>query len=79
MKDIFNFQLLLYDMIESQMQKIMIANVSDEFIFSIIEPAVLPKKPKQKHVVLILFLGLLLGTMLGIFVAITINFFKNKN
>ena len=79
MTDIFNFQLLLYDMIESQMQKIMIANVSDEFIFSIIEPAVLPKKPKQKHVVLILFLGLLLGTMLGIFVAITINFFKNKN
>ena len=53
----------IYRLIESQMQKIMVANVKEEYGFRVLDPAVPPEqreRPKRKLVVAIsLFLGIL--------------------
>jgi uncharacterized protein involved in exopolysaccharide biosynthesis len=69
-------QSILYSMIESQIQKIMLANVRDEFVFKVIDPAIIPKYPENKPVFLIIFIGVILGVMLGIFYSINMNYFK---
>jgi len=74
---IVNSQTMLYSMIEQQMQKIMMANIRDEFVFKIIDPAVVPKRAEVKHVPAIIFLGLLLG-ILGAFFLVSVNYYIRK-
>jgi hypothetical protein len=45
--NVLNSQTILYSMIERQMQKIMLANVRDEFVFKVIDPAVSPEYPEN--------------------------------
>ena len=73
-----NAQTILYSLIEEQTKNIMLANVRDEFVFRVIDPAVTPEvrsKPKRK---LIVVLGFVLGLMLGIFVAFFRNFLESQ-
>jgi uncharacterized protein involved in exopolysaccharide biosynthesis len=56
----------------------MMANVRDEYVFKVIDPAMAPEhrsKPKRK---LIVMLGFVLGLMLGIFIAFFMNFLQNQ-
>jgi capsular polysaccharide biosynthesis protein len=73
---ILNSQTILYSMIEQQIQKIMLANTRDEFVFKIIDPAVNPRRAEVKPISLFILIGMMLGIFFGSFLAITINSFK---
>jgi uncharacterized protein involved in exopolysaccharide biosynthesis len=69
---------MLYSIIEQQMQKIMMANIRDEFVFKIIDPAVVPKHAETKPVLMVVFIGLILGIFLASFLAVSANNFKKQ-
>jgi hypothetical protein len=70
---VLNSQTMLYSMIEQQMQKIMLANVVNEFIFKIIDPAVIPEKAEDKPILLVIFIGMFLGVFFGSITAVGVN------
>ena len=64
---------VLYNLLESEKQKAMLANVNENFALEVIDPAVSPEireKPKRK---LIVILGGLLGVFTGIFMFCLFN------
>ena len=68
----------IYRLVESQTKNIMLANVRDEFVFKIIDPALVPEekiKPKKK---LMAILGTIVGFMLGVFLAFLLAFIKKQ-
>ena len=67
---------VLYNLLESEKQKAMLANVNDDFALEVIDPAVVPEtreKPKRK---LIVALGGVCGGFLGIFAVFLAQFLK---
>ena len=65
---------VLYNLLESEKQKAMLANVNEDFALEVIDPAVAPEtreKPKRK---LIVALGGVCGGFLGIFVVFFAQF-----
>jgi len=66
----------LYGLLETEMKKIMLAEVNSEYVFKVIDPAYVPEersRPKRRRIV---FFGLLMGIVGGIFLIIFVNFFK---
>ena len=67
---------VLYNLLESEKQKAMLANVNEDFALEVIDPAVAPEtreKPKRK---LIVALGGLCGGFLGIFAVFLAQFLR---
>ena len=67
---------VLYNLLESEKQKAMLANVNEDFALEVIDPAVAPEtreKPKRK---LIVALGGVCGGFLGIFAVFFAQFLK---
>ncbi|MAH26085.1 MAG: hypothetical protein CMI19_03925 [Opitutae bacterium] len=67
---------VLYNLLESEKQKAMLANVNEDFALEVIDPAVIPEtreKPKRK---LIVALGGLCGGFLGIFTVFFAQFLQ---
>jgi len=68
----------IFNLIEAQTKNIMLANVRDEFAFTVIDPAVIPEekiKPKRS---LIAILGFMVGLMLGVFSAFFVSFIRKQ-
>ena len=73
LKDMHN---VLYNLLESEKQKAMLANVNEDFALEVIDPAVAPEvreKPKRK---LIVVLGGVGGGFLGIFAVFFLQFLE---
>ena len=67
---------VLYNLLESEKQKAMLANVNEDFALEVIDPAVAPEtreKPKRK---LIVALGGVCGVFLGIFAVFLAQFLR---
>ena len=67
---------VLYNLLESEKQKAMLANVNEDFALEVIDPAVIPEsreKPKRK---LIVALGGVCGGFLGIFTVFFAQFLR---
>ena len=67
---------VLYNLLESEKQKAMLANVNEDFALEVIDPAVAPEtreKPKRK---LVVALGGVCGGFLGIFTVFFAQFLK---
>ena len=67
---------VLYNLLESEKQKAMLANVNEDFALEVIDPAVAPEtreKPKRK---LIVALGGVCGGFLGIFAVFFAQFLQ---
>ena len=67
---------VLYNLLESEKQKAMLANVNEDFALEVIDPAITPEtreKPKRK---LIVALGGVCGGFLGIFAVFLAEFMK---
>jgi len=67
---------VLYNLLESEKQKAMLANVNEDFALEVIDPAVAPEtreKPKRK---LIVVLGGVCGGFLGIFAVFFLQFLR---
>ena len=73
---IINAQTILYNLIEQQTAKIMMANVRDEFVFKVIDPAVIPRRAETKPTLMFILIGMTLGIFFGSFLAISVNYFK---
>ena len=76
---IVNSQTILYSLIEQQMGKIMMANIRDEFVFKVIDPAIIPKRSETKPTLMLIFIGIILGIFLASFLAISVNYFKGQS
>jgi uncharacterized protein involved in exopolysaccharide biosynthesis len=67
---------VLYNLLESEKQKAMLANVNEDFALEVIDPAVAPEireKPKRK---LIVALGGVCGGFLGVFAVFFTQFLQ---
>lgn len=67
---------VLYNLLESEKQKAMLANVNEDFALEVIDPALAPEtreKPKRK---LIVALGVVCGGFLGIFAVFFTQFLR---
>ncbi|MGL5335477.1 MAG: Wzz/FepE/Etk N-terminal domain-containing protein, partial [Enterovibrio sp.] len=51
----------LYSLIEEQTKSLMLAEVQDEFVFKVVDPAVVPERPSSPKRALIAVLGTMLG------------------
>lgn len=60
-----DMQSTFYKLIEEQTKSLMLAEVQDEFVFKVIDPAVAPEVKDQPKRALICVLGTLLGGMIG--------------
>ena len=76
---VLNAQGILYNLIEQQTSIIMMANVRDEFVFKVIDPAVVPTRTETKPILIIIFIGMLLGIFSGSFLSISVNYFKEQS
>jgi LPS O-antigen subunit length determinant protein (WzzB/FepE family) len=66
--NVVELQQVIYNLIEAEMKTLMLANVRNEYAFSVVDPAVVPElraRPKRKQLVV---LGALLGGIVGLFV-----------
>jgi len=59
---------VLYNLLESEKQKAMLANVNEDFALEVIDPAVAPERRTKPNRKLIIVLGGVCGVFLGIFV-----------
>ncbi|EGQ8018066.1 Wzz/FepE/Etk N-terminal domain-containing protein [Vibrio alginolyticus] len=72
-----DMQSTFYKLIEEQTKSLMLAEVQEEFIFKVVDPAVVPELKDGPKRALICMLGTLLGGMLGIAVVL-VNFTFRK-
>ncbi|EHH3731494.1 LPS O-antigen length regulator [Vibrio parahaemolyticus] len=70
---IADMQSTFYKLIEEQTKSLMLAEVQDEFIFKVIDPAVVPEEKNEPRRALICILGTFLGIICG-FAIVIISF-----
>jgi len=65
-----DLQAVFFDLIQSQTETVMLAEVRQEYVFKTIDPAVAPEEKSKPSRVLICVLGTLLGGMLGVVIVL---------
>lgn len=73
MRDVF------YQLIQSEMQKSMLASVREEYVFSVIDPAVEPEQKSGPNRPLICFVITLLGGLIALVIALVKEFRFNRS
>ena len=63
-----DMQSVLYRLIESQMQTIVLANIKDEFALTTLDPPVIPQEKSRPNRTLIAISGLLFGFVIGLLI-----------
>ena len=63
---VVELQQAIYQLIQGQINKIMLANVRDEYAFKVIDPAVAPKKRIRPNRGQMVIIGLVVGLILGV-------------
>ncbi|MCR9940802.1 Wzz/FepE/Etk N-terminal domain-containing protein [Vibrio owensii] len=75
-----DMQSTFYKLIEEQTKSLMLAEVQEEFIFKVLDPAVVPEVKDSPKRALICVLGTLLGGLLGVaIVLVRFGFRNNEN
>ncbi len=64
----------IFRLIEAQTKNIMLANVREEFVFKVIDPAVAPDYPYKPKKKLLAVLGLFSGFMVAVFLSLLLNY-----
>ena len=67
---------VLYNLLESEKQKAMLANVNEDFALEVIDPAVTPENSEKPNRKLIVSLGGVCGVFLGIFAVFLAQFLR---
>ncbi|WP_434341246.1 Wzz/FepE/Etk N-terminal domain-containing protein [Motilimonas cestriensis] len=75
---IADMQSVFYQLIEEQIKNRMLAEVQDEFVFRVVDPAVVPEEKSKPKKALICVLGTLLGGLLGCVTVLLRFAFRNK-
>lgn len=67
------------NLLEKQMQILMLAESSDDYVFEILEPAYVNEDKLPQNKILIILLGFFIGILLSIIIVIFINHFSGKS
>lgn len=67
---LFTLQESIGRLLESELQKLMLAKGNEEFAFKIVDPAVAPKERVRPKRALVAVIGTLLGGLLGVFIVL---------
>lgn len=70
---VVDLQQVLHSLIESEMKKIILARINEEFAFRVIDPAVVPEDPVRPKLLPMAGLGIMLGLLAGVVVALLLN------
>ncbi|EMI7259004.1 LPS O-antigen length regulator [Vibrio alginolyticus] len=73
-----DMQSTFYKLIEEQTKSLMLAEVQEEFIFKVVDPAVVPELKNEPKRALICVLGTLLGGMLGVAIVLVCFAFRKE-
>ena len=65
-----DLQAVFFDLIQSQTETVMLAEVRQEYVFKTIDPAVAPEEISKPSRALICVLGALLGGVLGVVIVL---------
>lgn len=68
----------IYRLIENQVKKTMLANVSDEYAFKVIDPARVPENPVRPRPMMMIVLGFMLGLLGSLFIAFVAVFVQRQ-
>jgi uncharacterized protein involved in exopolysaccharide biosynthesis len=71
-------QSAFYQIVEEQTKSLMLAEVQEEFIFKVVDPAVVPELKAGPKRALICVLGTLLGGMLGVAIVLVRFAFRKE-
>ena len=69
---------VFFRIIEEQVEKIMIANVRPDYLFKVIDPAIIPETKSSPNRALICILGTLFGGFLSVFLVFLMHFLQPK-
>jgi len=70
---VVDLQQVLHRLIESEMKKIILANINEEYAFRVIDPAVAPDEPFRPRIVAMVVVGAVAGLVFGIIAALLLN------
>lgn len=76
--NISEMQKVFYQLVEEQTKKLMLAEVQDEYVFKVIDPAVVPEEKSAPSRALICVLGTFLGGFLALLVALVRHILLRK-
>jgi len=75
---ITDMQNVFFNLIEEQMKNKMLAKLDEEYVFKVIDPAVVAEEKSKPKRALIAVVGTITGGMLGIFLVFILNFSKSE-
>jgi capsular polysaccharide biosynthesis protein len=73
-----DLQAMFFELIQSQIETVMLAEVRPEYVFKTIDPAVVPEEKTKPSRILIFTLGALLGAMLGGLIVLVRHFVRSE-
>ena len=73
-----DLQAVFFDLIQSQTETVMLAEVREEYVFKTIDPAVAPEIKSKPSRALICVLGTLLGGMLGVVIVLIRHYARSE-
>ncbi len=73
-----DMQSTFYSLIEEQTKSLMLAEVQEEFVFKVVDPAVVPELKDSPKRALICVLGIMLGGMLGVAIVLVRFAFRKE-
>lgn len=74
-----NTQQVYASLLEQQTQTIMLANVRPEYVFRVLDPAVIPEQRAKPSRTLIVIIGTFLGGFVSVFIVIIVNAFRKDS
>lgn len=74
-----DLQVMFFELIQSQTETVMLAEVRPEYVFKTIDPAVVPELKSKPRRAIICILGTLLGGMIAVGIALIRYFFRSDS
>ncbi|MAD90192.1 MAG: LPS O-antigen length regulator [Pseudoalteromonas sp.] len=76
--NISNMRSILHSLVQEHTKTIMMANVREQYVFEVIDPAYLPEEKSEPKRFLIVILGLVIGLILSSMIAVVISIFMKE-
>ncbi|MCO7188721.1 LPS O-antigen length regulator [Pseudoalteromonas rubra] len=77
--DITSLRAILYKLMEDETKTIMLAEVRDEYVFTTIDPAIMPERKEGPKRAMLCILGAFIGLLLGMFTVVSVSAFKGRS
>jgi uncharacterized protein involved in exopolysaccharide biosynthesis len=75
--NVVELERVLYNLVETEQKKLMLASARDDYVFQIVDPAVIPINPARPNTIFLIFLGTVAGGFLGVVLVFARQIAKN--